>query len=246
MLEGRISVAQFGHSLFTLYLAQRADLPTPDTVAAAKAAHERVMCLWGKHGNLVLRSTQAELSRFRPFPLFEHAKLDQYAVIGGSATWAGPSATGPSTYKSAQVITPTLRYLLAVQVYLSPADANGNLTLTVLGKSSDNQTPDHPTNKVLGSKTLAVSKGTEGAVTFDFSADPIDLGGYLNTDGAGRVILQWTADIPGGGTFRFRASSPGKGNYPFAFWQSGPGSGGAWQRRSQNIWFMQYGRSHIR
>ena len=74
MLETRISVAQFGHSLFTLYVADESPWAAPETpemIAAAKAARERVMSLWGKHGNLVLRSTREYLAHFRPKPLIE-------------------------------------------------------------------------------------------------------------------------------------------------------------------------------
>ena len=46
-LAARIGIAQFGHSLFTLYLAQKADPQTRETIATAGAAHARVKSLWG-------------------------------------------------------------------------------------------------------------------------------------------------------------------------------------------------------
>jgi hypothetical protein len=76
-LAARIGIAQFGHSLFTLYLAQKADPQTRETIATAAAAHARVKSLWGVNGNLVRRGTHATLSRFVPEPLVERtlAKL---------------------------------------------------------------------------------------------------------------------------------------------------------------------------
>jgi hypothetical protein len=75
-LEARISVAQFGHSLFTLYVAQQTDPQTRATINAARAAHERVMGLWGANGNLVLRGTRQALAHFRPEPLVERTLAD--------------------------------------------------------------------------------------------------------------------------------------------------------------------------
>jgi hypothetical protein len=68
-LAARIGIAQFGHSLFTLYLAQKADPQTRETIAMAAAAHARVNRHWGVNGNLVRRGTHGRLSRFVPEPL---------------------------------------------------------------------------------------------------------------------------------------------------------------------------------
>jgi len=100
-LEARISVSQFGHSLFTLYVAQQRDPQTPETINAAKAAHERVMSLLGTNGNLVLGRTRQALVNFRPEPLVERtlAKLPLVWAfrkdpndIGLDAKWYLPDA----------------------------------------------------------------------------------------------------------------------------------------------------------
>jgi hypothetical protein len=67
MLETRIGVAQFGHSLFTLYLAENSPWigpQTPEMLTAAKASYERVMSLWRENGNIVARGTRQDLVRF--------------------------------------------------------------------------------------------------------------------------------------------------------------------------------------
>jgi hypothetical protein len=76
-LEARIGIAQFGHSQLALYVAQKTDPQTRETVVAAKEAHARVKSLWGVNGNLVTRGTLLSLNRFRPEPLVERtlAKL---------------------------------------------------------------------------------------------------------------------------------------------------------------------------
>jgi hypothetical protein len=64
-IEARLGVAQFGHSLFTLWLAQRVKPQTPETTAAAKAALKFVMSLWGENGNLVYRGMRDTLAQLQ-------------------------------------------------------------------------------------------------------------------------------------------------------------------------------------
>jgi hypothetical protein len=100
-LEARIGIAQFGHSLLTLYLAQRADPQTRKTIATAAAAHARVKSLWGANGNLVRRGTHASLSRLVPEPLVESTLMKLPLVwsfrtdpqdIGLDENWGAPKA----------------------------------------------------------------------------------------------------------------------------------------------------------
>ena len=76
-LAVRMSVAQFGHSLLTLHVAQKAKPQTRQAIRAAVAAHKRIMSLWGRNGNLVMRGKRDALAHFQPEPLIEHtvAKL---------------------------------------------------------------------------------------------------------------------------------------------------------------------------
>lgn len=105
-LEVRVGVAQFGHSLFTLWLVQRADPQTRETVAAAKAAHERAMKLfpWGESDrddvNLVLPGTRDALVDFRLPPLVETTVMELPLVwtfktdpekVGAERQWYRPA-----------------------------------------------------------------------------------------------------------------------------------------------------------
>ncbi len=95
------------------------------------------------------------------------------------------------TYSSAQTITPTLRYLCGVRyLWVGATGVGGNLTLEVWGFSIDNPVPTD-SHVVLGSQTFTVTVDTEADLDF---TSPIDLKGYLNTDGWGRIMLVFTSN----------------------------------------------------
>ena len=78
---GRIEIAEFGHALFTHYIATNKRRPAPEpvtveSVKTAKAAHERVMALWGRNGNLVLEGTRNDLMNYRPEPVVTQVLLE--------------------------------------------------------------------------------------------------------------------------------------------------------------------------
>ncbi len=80
-LKSRVDIAQFGHSQFTLWIATNKRRPHPEpvtaeSVALAKAAHKRVLELWGQNGNLVLNGTRNDLVNFRPEPIVEKALVE--------------------------------------------------------------------------------------------------------------------------------------------------------------------------
>ena len=78
---GRIEIAEFGQALFTHYIATAKRRPAPEPVTVesvkiAKAAHERIMDLWGKHGNYVIDRTKNDLESYRPEPVLTQSLVE--------------------------------------------------------------------------------------------------------------------------------------------------------------------------
>lgn len=75
LLLGRISIAEFGHAMFTQYIATRRgpdrEPITVESMRIASAAHSKVMELWGTNGNYVIDPTRAMLLNWRPEPVLE-------------------------------------------------------------------------------------------------------------------------------------------------------------------------------
>ena len=73
-LLDRIAIAEFGHALFTHYIATRNSGPyrgreTVQSMQVATAAHARVVALWGRNGNYVIDRTRDALQTWRPRPI---------------------------------------------------------------------------------------------------------------------------------------------------------------------------------
>lgn len=167
--------------------------------------------------------------------------LDQQQTVQNLATlYAG------TDYATAQTISPTLRYLFGVRnVWVGyVAGGSANLTLEVRGFSIENPSPTAG-HVVLGSQTFAVNMNNEYA--FDFTS-PIDLNGYLNTDGWGKVMLVFTSDSPAGDPLYMGGSNNGTSYAPggasnggtlFGAWPS------TWLVKNLDLGFATYGGSDV-
>ena len=175
--------------------------------------------------------------------------LDQEQWSTGGKTWAGRSSV-TGNYKSAQQVAPTLQYLFKVEV-IHPWNediAAGDLNLRVLGTYAT-WAPNDPNVVELGSKTINYPALVPQplvhphVVTFDFSANPIDLSGYLHSQGDTNmfIYLEFTGDIPGSpGTYKL-STGPGAqgGLYPRPFYQMTNGT--TWVSANQDMTFRTYG-----
>lgn len=164
--------------------------------------------------------------------------MDQYAHEETGNLWAGWYQGG---YATAQAISPIQRYLYEVKVKGTyPASVAGTLILTVQGATADNLAPDWPGTVVLGSKAVVISAGTPaGEVSFDFSDNPIDLNGFMASNGNGRVFLNITADYSNTDfIFTMQASNNPQAYSGSCFWIT-PGT--SWNIVGQDLWFETWG-----
>lgn len=73
LINSRLNIAEFGHLMFTHYIATRrgegTDALTLDSMRVATKAHEKILQLWGSDGNYVIDPTRTMLSTWRPGPV---------------------------------------------------------------------------------------------------------------------------------------------------------------------------------
>ena len=175
--------------------------------------------------------------------------VDQEQWTFGGKTWAGSSSTtGP--YKSAQQVEPTMQYLFQVDLVHSWNEdiSAGDLNLRVLGTYAT-WAPDHPDVVELGSKTINYPAIVPQPhthpflATFDFSDNPIDLTGYIHSQGDTNmyIYLEVTGDITDGpGTYKIGAGPAAQGGlYPRPFYQMTNGT--TWVSANQDMTFRTYG-----